>query len=197
MIFSINFSPAILTIHCLFVVDPALLVIKSTPFVLCDSGRLWRCVRIVDAGLHQHSEDRTLPSRRHRSQLLRCESPEQLEFIAVEAGLCRMFLKEVEWWQADEEAEGELEEGAGMDPVEGEFEGVESGNGVIQVGRGRGSCPEGEASLPMFLVAADILYTFQSRVIFCWNVPSPPPTTLTRQHDQLEPGLDTTQPALI
>ncbi len=61
--------------------------------------RIWRCVRISDA----HPVD---PAKNQRnplsSQVVRVEDPERLELSAKAPGSCRLILKQVEWWQADD-----------------------------------------------------------------------------------------------
>ena len=73
-------------------------------------GKVWRCAKIADAGpgafpstdaaglgqAHQQAHQQAT-----RSTVLQLEAPATLEFAARRPGLCRVLLREAEWWQAE------------------------------------------------------------------------------------------------
>jgi hypothetical protein len=73
-------------------------------------GKVWRCAKIADTGAAAfpstdaagQGQGKGQPHQlATRSTILQLEAPATLEFLARRPGLCRVLLREAEWWQAE------------------------------------------------------------------------------------------------
>jgi len=67
-----------------------------------DTGKKWKIEKIGDAGTGARellSSTLSPTKRALRSAVLEVESPDTLEFRAIQPGQCRILFKEMEWWQ--------------------------------------------------------------------------------------------------